>query len=282
MSGRTVGLATWAGLPDLGPDDRLLLGPLAQRGLRPTPVVWSEPAPDPASLDLVVVRSTWDYHHRRNDFLRWAERVGARTRLLNDAATLRWNSDKRYLRELEERGLPVVPTVWDDEISSATGVLRERGWARAVLKPCVSASGEGAVLLEADAPARNEEELGRLRARGAVMLQPFLDGAVEPGERSLVFLDGRFSHAVLRAPKFADGSPLRDGAPLAPSATERDTAGRILAAVQPLPLYARVDLVPVDGTPRLMELELIEPLLYLGAQPGSAEQLAEAIARRLS
>ncbi len=282
MNGRTVGLATWEGLPDLVADDRLVLGPLLERGLRATPVVWSESAPDPAALDLVVIRSTWDYHHRRDAFLRWAENLGRRTRVLNDPATLRWNSDKRYLADLAARGLPVVPTVWGREVDSATATLAEHHWTRAVLKPCVSASGEGATILRADEPERNEMALERLRSRGEVMLQPFLEATVDPGERSLVYLDGRFSHAVLRAPKFADGRTVAEGALLEPSGAELDVAARTLGTVEPMPLYARVDLVAVDGSPHLMELELIEPLLYLAAQPGAAERFAAAIGARLA
>ena len=282
MNGRTVGLATWEGLPDLVADDRLVLGPLLERGLRATPVVWSESAPDPAALDLVVIRSTWDYHHRRDAFLRWSENLGRRTRVLNDPATLRWNSDKRYLADLAARGLPVVPTVWGREVDSATATLAEHRWTRAVLKPCVSASGEGATILRAGEPERNEMALERLRSRGEVMLQPFLEATVDPGERSLVYLDGRFSHAVLRAPKFADRRTVTEGARVEASGVELDVAARTLGTVRPTPLYARVDLVAVDGSPHLMELELIEPLLYLAAQPGAAERFAAAIAARLA
>jgi hypothetical protein len=278
---RTVGLATWEGLPQLGEDDRLLLGPLRDLGIEASPVVWSDDVPDPTRLELVVLRSTWDYHHRRDAFLRWIERVGRATALSNDPSTVRWNHDKHYLADLAARGLPVVPTVWGSEIDSPTATMRQRGWARAVLKPCVSASGEGASVLSESEPLAAEQSFRSLRARGEVMLQPFLDGTLVPGERSLVYLDGRYSHAVVRAPKFHDGPSIVEGTPVLPSAPELAVGERTVASIEPRPLYARVDLVPVDGAPHLMELELIEPLLYLGAHHDAPQRFAQAIAGRL-
>ena len=278
----TVGLATWEGLPGLSADDQRLLAPLRDRGLQPVPVVWSESAPDAARLDLVVVRSTWDYHHRLAEFLAWIDRVGGRTRLWNPPATVRWNSDKRYLQELARRGVATIPTVWSSEFESVTRTLRDRGWDRGVLKPTVSASGYATELVRVDSPEANERTLTRLRTRGELMLQPFVDATLGPGERSLVFLAGRYSHAILRAPKFADRSTIGEGQAHQPSEVERRFADAVLATLKPVPLYARVDLVPLDDGPHLMELELVEPELYFRAGPGSAERLADAIAAQLS
>jgi glutathione synthase/RimK-type ligase-like ATP-grasp enzyme len=278
-----VGLATWSELPDLCADDRLLLDALASDGIPARPAVWNDTALRWERFGLVVLRSTWDYHRRLAEFLGWVDRVAGRTRLLNDPRTVRWNSHKTYLRELERSGIPIVPTVWGSELDSVTDTLEERGWERGVLKPAVSASGEGAHLLRLGDRASNEAAFRELLAKGEVLLQPYLAAVNDPGERSLVFLDGAYSHAVLRAPRFLPGSPLREGAPVEPLDLEREVAVRALAVVEPRPLYARVDLVTgSDGSPRLMELELIEPLLFLGTSPGAAGRLARAIAQRLA
>jgi glutathione synthase/RimK-type ligase-like ATP-grasp enzyme len=278
----TVGLATCSDLPDLDPDDRLLLGALEAAGASAVPAVWSDPEVSWARSDVVVIRSTWDYHRRVDEFLRWVDTVAGSTRLLNDARTVRWNSHKTYLRDLEADGVPIVPTVWLTEGSSVQKVLRQSGWKRAVLKPEVGASGEGTRLLDAEDEAANEVGLAALQKLGEVMLQPYLAAVDDPGERSLVFVDGVYSHAVLRAPKLSRGFLLREGEPVTPSAAERKVAEQALSVLDAAPVYARVDLVPNDrGLPCLMELELIEPLLYLATRPGSAERLSQAILQRL-
>lgn len=277
-----VGLVTSAAFPDLYPDDRLLLEALRSEGVNPEPVIWSDPTVRWERYDAVVLRSTWDYHRRIEEFLAWVDRVAGATRLFNGAPTVRWNSRKTYLRDLEHGGVPTVPTVWGSEVASATEALERRGWNEAVLKPAVSANAEEAHRLRREDREANETVFRRLRASGEVLLQPYLPTVEDPGERSLVFLDGRYSHAVLRSPRLARDSRLRDGEPVVPTRHERDAAVRALAAVCPLPLYARVDLVAdPSGAPRVMELELIEPLLYLATSPGSPARLASALRRRL-
>ena len=278
-----IALVTWEGLPSLDPDDRRLAASLVARGATTVPAVWSDPSILWEEFDVTIVRSTWDYHRRLGEFLAWVDRVGALGRLLNIPATLRWNCDKRYLLDLARAGVRIPPTVWGPEVRSVTETMRERGWREAVVKPTVSASGEGTYRLRVEDGERNEERLRSLRARGDVMLQPYLPGVERPGERSLVFLGGEYSHAVVRRPKLAGATGLEEGAPISPDPAERELAGRAVAAVDPVPVYARVDLVPdLEGVPCVAELELIEPLLYLGAAPGAPDRLAEAILRAVA
>jgi len=276
-----VGLVTWEGLPLLSPDDHQLVESLSRRGVHAGPLVWSDPTVAWAEYDLVVVRSTWDYHRRIAEFLAWLARVDRLTRVFNPARTIRWNSDKTYLRDLDRAGVPTVPTVWGSQVRSVAEALRARGWDRAVLKPSVSANAEGTSLASRETEASNEDAFLRLRGRGEVLIQPYMPGVDDPGEHSLVFLDGRYSHAAVRRPALSPGSVLQDGLPVHPTSAERETAEAAVSATPTPTLYARVDLVADrDGRPHVNELEAIEPALYLGSDPGSADRFASAILRR--
>jgi glutathione synthase/RimK-type ligase-like ATP-grasp enzyme len=278
----TIALATWSELPNLSDDDQLLAASLRGLGARVVPAVWSAPETDWSGFDLVVIRSTWDYYRRIEEFLEWVDRVASKTSLLNPARLLRWNSHKTYLRDLERAGVPVIPTLWGSEIASVTGSLESHGWTEGVLKPAVSAAGVGVHRVSVDRRDENEAALARLRDQGEVLLQPYVPSVEDPGERSLVFLDGEYSHAALKEPKLSGASQIREGDRVAPTADELAVAERAVRATRIRPLYARVDLVPYGpGDPRLMELEVLEPALFLASAPGSADNFAAAVLRRL-
>lgn len=278
-----MALATWAELPALSPDDQLLVGALAAERIVGMPAVWTDGAVPWGRFDLVLVRSTWDYHRRLPEFLTWIDRVDRAGRLMNVASTLRWNCRKTYLRDLERWGIPTVPTVWGTEVDSATPALRDHGWDRAVIKPAVSANADRTFLLRASDKEENEAIFQRLRREGEVLLQPYLASVDGRGERSLVFFEGEFSHAVLRSPRLTPGSPIAEGEPTAVSPAELDLGRRAIGRIDPTPLYGRVDLVEsADQAPLLLELELIEPFLYLASAPGASGQLVRAIRQKLS
>jgi glutathione synthase/RimK-type ligase-like ATP-grasp enzyme len=278
-----VALVTWEGAPGVDADDVPLVGALAGRGHRALAAVWSDPAVDWSSFDLIVIRSAWDYHRRVVEFRKWIDRPEVANRLWNRSATVRWNSDKTYLRDLETRGVAIVPTVWTSAVTSVDEALRTRGWDRAVIKPSVSADGENTHLLDASNRGDHERLYSELRSRGEVLLQPFVEAVVNEGERSLVFLDGAYSHAALRPSRLVPAPNLRGGAPVVPSLAQIEVARHALGAVDEPTLYARVDLVTDgEGVPRLMELELIEPTLFLRSAPMAVERFAAAIDRRSS
>lgn len=269
-----VALATCSALPDLYVDDRLLLGPLADLGVDAAPVVWDDPAEDWSSYDLVVVRSTWDYTRRREEFLDWAWSV---RRLQNPADVLTWNTDKRYLGGLAEAGVPVVPTAYVAPGEAFTPPPYEH-----VVKPTVSA---GARDTRRFAPGEDSTAHARalLEAGRTVMVQPYQRSVDDAGETAVLVLRGELSHGARKAPVLVEG--LSDPhqvaiTPRQPSAAEVEVARTALAAVpcsEPL-LYARVDLVPgPDGSPVLMELEVTEPCLFLAQDPGAASRLAAAV-----
>jgi hypothetical protein len=285
-------LASCAQARGLDDDEPLLLAALADAGPTAAAADWSDPTVDWAAADAVVVRSTWDYASRRDDFLAWARRVEAVTRLHNPAAVLEWNTDKRYLAELASVGLPVVPTAWAAEPGELPAALgRWRG--DVVVKPVVSAGARDTARF---APAGRDTAAAfatRILDGGrAVMVQPYLTRLDGEGETGLVYLDGTYSHAFGKGALLA-GQPLGPGLFAAETITARTASSAqravgdaVLAAVcervGSVPLYARVDLVPADdGAPLVLEVELTEPSLNLPVGDGAAQRLAAAITARL-
>jgi glutathione synthase/RimK-type ligase-like ATP-grasp enzyme len=286
---RRVALATYARLPMLADDDRLLAAALHAAGVDVAPAVWDDPAVDWTSFDLVVVRSCWDYHTRLDDFLGWVDRLErAGTRVENSPAILRWNAEKTYLRDLAARGVAVVPTRWVRAGSDATleAILGEAGWDEVVVKPVVSASATDTWRTTRARAGADAPRFHALAARGGVMVQPFLPMVAAEGEWSLVFLDGAFSHAVLKRPAAGDFRVQHEhggrATAVTPSPVLVRQAGAALAAAPGAPLYARVDGCLIGGRLHVMELELLEPGLFLAHEPQAAARLARAIVRRLA
>ncbi len=287
-----VALVTYSGLPELDPDDRPLAAALAARGLEVGPVLWDDPGFDWSATRMALLRSPWDYYQRFDEFLAWAERAAAVTRLENPLPVVRWNLDKRYLAELAVSGASVVPTVLCERGTRVdlAALLAEQGWQAAVLKPAISADSWEALRVSTGERALGQAHLDRLLPERAMLVQPFLASVEDYGERCLVAIDGELSHAVRKNALTQGGrwAGLPEGAPVAIADDERATATAVLAAAAALtgcarPLYARVDLVRGDdGRPRLLELELAEPTLFVSTSPDGLERLVAAIERRLA
>lgn len=283
-----IALATHAGLPHLSGDDRLLLHALRGRGHDAEPAIWSAPNVDWSRYQAVVVRSCWDYHLRLEEFRSWVDALErADVALWNSPAVLRWNANKGYLRELEAAGVTVVPTRWIDRADPRTLLehLAEAGWAEAVVKPTVSATAYETWRTSAADAGSDEARFRALVTRGEVMLQPFLAEVVEAGEWSLVFLGGAFSHSVLKRPRAGDFRVQQDHGGTAVAAMSDPgivaQARMILHAVPGDWIYARVDGCVVDGCLCLMELEMLEPALFLGTDGQASERLADAVERAM-
>jgi glutathione synthase/RimK-type ligase-like ATP-grasp enzyme len=286
--GPRVALATYAGAPDLAPDDLLLAIALEGAGIRPQAVVWSDRSVDWRTFDAVVIRSCWDYHRRHGEFMAWLDVLDAAgRRVWNATSIVRWNSDKRYLLDLAGRGVATVPTRVVARGSSVpvADVAHAEGWTRFVVKPAVSASAYETHALEPPLADDDRDAIERVVAHGDALVQPFLDEVTTDGELSLVFFDGEFSHAAIKRSRRGDFRVQTEHggtvAPvdLVPAVVER--ARRSLDALDEIPLYARVDGVGDERSFRLMELELIEPNVFLGASTGAADRFATAIAHRL-
>jgi glutathione synthase/RimK-type ligase-like ATP-grasp enzyme len=286
---RAIAIASCAQLPGGDPEDQLLIAALAELGLSATVLAWTDPAVDWSAYQATVIRSTWDYTVRREQFLAWAETV---PRLHNPVEVLRANSDKRYLADLAAAGIPIVPT----EFFAPGEPVRLPAGTEFVVKPSVGAGSMGAGRFPPDtaAPALNHAEA--LQALGrTVLVQPYLADVDAAGETALIFLGGRFSHAARKSALLApDTSYLLDGdelflietiTPRQPTAAELELAERVHAELtealpEPL-LYARIDLLPSPDGPRVLEVELIEPSLFLAHADGAAGRLAAAIADRV-
>ena len=293
----SIALATAAHLPDLTADDRCLLDELRARGARAEPAVWSEPR-DWTTYDAVVIRSCWDSHLRRDEFVAWARRLAeAGVRLLNPAPLIEWNTDKRYLRDLASHGVHVVPTIWVERAPGEPPVLHEllagAGWRDAVVKPAISAGAHHTWRTSAAQAADHQARFAALvrDAAGAVMVQPLMHEVLEEGEWSLVFLGGRYSHAVRKQPAAGDfrvqtehgGRSAADtpSARLVHDASEVVRAAARTTGLAPGEiLYARVDGVVQHGHLVLMELECTEPSLFLDQASGAPARLADALLDR--
>lgn len=286
-----VALATFDPAPAPHPDRDLpvLLAALRAARAEAVAVPWDDPDTDWGRFDLVLIRSTWDYTWRAAEFTTWARRTGAVTRLANPAGVVRWNSDKRYLGELAAAGVPVVPTryVAPGEPAGLPPADGDPG-RDYVVKPT---SGAGARYTARYAPGEHERaltHLARLHGEGfTAMIQPYVTGIDVSGERALQFFGGGLLHASRKRAVLAPGTGYDDAKvahpglePWTPTPAELAVAEAALAAVPGAPelLYARVDLVTGDdGEPRVMELELVEPNLFLFLHPGSLDKVVTAV-----
>jgi len=270
---------TYSGMPDLDADDRLAVDVLTQRGYEVAVAVWDEPAVDWSAAGTVIIRSTWDYNLRHKAFLAWAELVARVAPLYNPLALVRWNIHKSYLSDLASKGVPVVPTLWFEAKSRAS--LRETldgaGWPEAVVKPAIGLSTYG--VRRVSGSAQDQAHLDELLLEHDVMVQPFVKSVQDYGERSLMFMNGTYSHAA-RKTAFQPLLPTGEAGEAPAEATGAEIAVAV-KAMQSLPtpaLYARVDLV-LDAArePLVIECELIEPTLFLSMHPRAAHRFADAI-----
>jgi glutathione synthase/RimK-type ligase-like ATP-grasp enzyme len=277
-----VALATCAEVAEGDEDSPALVRALAARGVEARPAVWDDASVDWTAFDLVVVRSTWDYAERRDVFLAWA---GALPRVLNEVGVLRWNTDKRYLSELERAGVRVAPTHFLEP-----GEPLEAPHRSFVVKPAVSAGARHSARYEPAQAAEARAHVARLHGLGrAVMVQPYLDGVETHGETALVYIGGSYSHSVRKAPLLLPGQPPGEALYLEeqveharPSEAERAVADAALRVAPKGLLYARVDLVTGPEGPLVLEVELTEPSLWLSHAKGAAELFAGAIAEALA
>lgn len=267
-------------------DDELLRTALQRHGLSSVRVDWANPDIDWSRFRCAVFRSTWDYFERRQDFEAWLRHIRTRTRLCNEASLVEWNLDKHYLADLEARGIPIVPSKFIERgaATSLRELLDESGCDEAILKPCVSGAARHTYRVNRDNAPQLEAVMQRLLIDESLILQPFQASVMREGETSLMLFAGNFTHAVRKIPKSGDFRVQDDhGGTVSPhraSDAEIDLARRAIAACPSAPAYGRVDLVRDDrGDFAVMELELIEPELWLRECAPAATAFAAEIAR---
>jgi glutathione synthase/RimK-type ligase-like ATP-grasp enzyme len=272
-----LAIATCESPPVPDSDAERLIPALAERGVEAELVAWTDAGADWTRFDLIWISSTWDYHERLAEFLDWLRRAAEAAPVQNPPVLIEWNVDKRYLRELGEAGVPVIPTVWvEGEGGPAVREAAQHGWSEVIVKPAVDL---GAARLERTDAVGLRAAVERVER--PALVQPFLDSVESEGELSLVYLAGELSHSIRKRP--ADGDfrvqPVHGGRheEIEAPAEATEIGERTLAAIGDrvarargdggrAPLYARVDLIRgPDGGLCLIELELIEPYLFLDA-----------------
>lgn len=264
----------------------LLSAALRDSGADASAVAWDDEGADWGQFDLAVIRSTWDSVHRPGEYLSWVRRTARATTLLNPVPAVEWNIDKTYLRRLQARGVPILPTEW---------LVDGNHWAppahEIVVKPSISGGGRQTARYRPHEGAEAVAHIRRLLGSGqTVMVQPYMASVDFEGEGKLVFVEGELSHAVRVGPLLDAGDGVLERPwekpvsmeQMEPTPAQLRAARNVLAAVRaevPAPLlYARVDLVTAPtGQPLLSEIELVDPSLLLRLVPAAAGRLAEVI-----
>src|SRR5262245_57299199 len=272
-----IALATYERAPDLAPDDQALFSEIARLGMSANAAVWSDAAVEWASFHAVIVRSCWDYHLTIGEFRAWLDRLESSGALVpNSPPLIQWNAVKRYLLDLARRCVTTVPTM---VVSSNRGddvrhVAEAEGWARVVVKPAISASGYETYAIAAPFDDASRALIARVTSTGDALVQPFVPEISRDGEYSFTFIDGVFSHATIkRTARHEFRVQTEHGgsvSPVTPPVALVEQAAHTIEVLPETPLYARVDGIARGNAFLLMELELIEPNLFLEHGAGAA------------
>lgn len=282
---RRVALVTHLGMNALAADDVPLLSELQAIGVASVVVSWDDPEVEWRQFDLVILRSCWNSHLKPTSFLSWLNHLEALgVPILNTAPLLKWNFSKVYLLDLAARGVAIPPTFYVDHRAEETleHILARQRWSDAVFKPVVSASAYATTRVNLFTAALHEQEFLTLRRQGGVLVQEFIPQVIERGELSFVFLGGDFSHAVLKTVAPGDFRVQTDFGGdrrvARPDGKLIGQARNVLELAAPNAAYARVDAIEVEDHLILMELELVDPVLFFGFRPHSESILARLIA----
>ncbi len=269
-------------------EDFLLSNALAKHGFQAKRVDWCDPEIEWPEYRAIVIRTTWDYFHRFDEFTAWLAERQKDSTVLNAPAQLQWNMDKHYLHDLQEKQISIVPTWYLEkgEPYNVEDLLSKLACEEAVLKPCISGAARHTYRLRSDDRQAWERYLAELTQQESMLVQPFQRRIVEEGEITLVAFDGNVTHAVRKVAKAGDFRVQDDHGgtvyPHQPLEEEIEFAERAMRACSPTPVYGRVDIVRSDsGEMQLMELELVEPELWMRFAPESADRFAEAVVSRL-
>lgn len=264
-------------------DDELAVAPLAERGVSVENMSWRRQDIDWDDYDWVIVRSTWDYQSDVDAFLASLAAIDAsRATLANPLEVMKNNVDKRYLAALRDRGVEIVPTEFGSDLNETrlAELIRTAPNGRGVIKPVVSAGSHNTFVVHESLSAAERSAVVVAHANNDWMFQPFVDAVLDPGEYSVFIFDGRIAHTILKTPKAGDfrvqeeyGGDIRG---VTPDAALLAAARQAYAAIDARLLYARIDLIELDGRYCLMEAELIEPSLYLRCDSHSPVAFADA------
>ena len=287
---KRIGFITSSDAPDIATDDRTLVLELEKLNIAGVPAAWDSHDVDWKAFDLLLIRSCWNYHLHPEKFEAWVNSiVRNKVRMANPPGLVLWNMNKYYLKGLMEEGVRIPDSVWlaehDFNPDKLYNILVEKKWDRAVLKPCISASSFRTTIVT---PLNAREEgntIAQHFPKGGMILQKFMDAIPQQGEHSIIFFNGEYSHAVLKQAKAGEFRVQHQfGGTATRASVPREivkVASNIISKLDSVPLYARVDGIATDNNFTLMELELIEPVLFISHVPDAARNFAAHIARLL-
>ena len=265
-------------------EDRLVLDALKRKGLRVHRISWDDSNFDWASTQYVLFRSTWDYFDRYEEFTTWLEKVRYQTLMINPYELISWNLDKHYLRDLQNKGIKITPTQFIEVgiKESLSKIIQQSGWNEVILKPAISGAARHTYRLGATNIEAHEDIFKELIASESMLLQPFQRNILTKGEVAFMIMGGKFTHAILKKAKPGDfrvqdyfGGSIH---PYEATSTEIEFAEKVVDAVLPSPLYARVDAIwDNENQLCISEVEMIEPELWFRENPSAADTLADAI-----
>lgn len=278
-----VGIVTYEKEPTLTADDRPLIDELAAAGASGIPVRWDDRDVDWTSFSSLIIRSCWDYHVRHDEFVRWLDELERdRVAVFNPVSLVRWNMDKRYLRELQAGGISIPDTIWVERGGlSLAGLMRAAGWHDAIVKPAISASATDTWRVSVDDADSRQEHFSELSARTTVLVQRYMTEIATAGEWSLVFIGGVLSHSAIKRPRTGDFRVQKEhggsAEPASPPRAVISGSQQVMDALPIKPLFARIDGVETKRGYVLMEAECIEPDLFLRFRPESRRELVKAL-----
>jgi len=283
MAVSKIAFVTYTSKPDFAPDDLEVVHALNLRGVQVQAIPWDGNFTDWNSFDLVVLRSCWNYHLNLQNFLSWLDKLQSnQINLFNPVSTVCWNLHKKYLAELKRQGVPLPPTQWLTKGATVNlkELLQQKGWNQAVVKPAISATAHNTFVVSPKDVAQHQPIMNQLLDQSDLLIQQFVP-EIEEGEYSLIFFHKKFSHAVLKKPKAGDFRVQDDFggsySSIEPSDRLIKQASSILTHIQDPLLYARVDGVIVNDQFLLMELELIEPVLFFNYAPHAVETFVDLL-----
>ncbi|SNR15372.1 ATP-grasp domain-containing protein [Tenacibaculum jejuense] len=265
-------------------EDDLVQKALEKEGLKVTRLSWDNPDFNWSNTKYVLFRTTWDYFDRFTEFSAWLKTIRQQTKLINSEAIIRWNLDKHYLLDLQKKGIHICESYFIEkgESNSLQEIAAKHNLENFVIKPCISGAGRHTYKITSETIAEYENTFQKLIAEEAFIVQPFQKNIVEKGEISLIIINGKFTHAVLKIAKPGDfrvqddfGGTVHD---YKPTSQEIAFAEKAVLACNELPVYARVDIfTDNDNKLAIAELELIEPELWFRNHPEAAIQLSQTI-----
>jgi hypothetical protein len=281
---KKIAFVTSSVKPDFAGNDVAVVDILRSAGAEVQPLPWDVATAEWNSFDLVVIRSCWNYHHHPEKFIQWIDQMEKqKVKMFNPLKIARWNLHKGYLKDLELKGISLPETIWLNKGSEAhlSSIMNERNWKKAVVKPAISATAFNTFLISREEANQQQQKFEQLLAHADMLFQKFMIEVQEQGEWSLIFFDKKFSHAVIKQPAEKDFRVQNDfGGSVThtnPPAFALKQAEKILNLIEEPLLYARVDGIISENKFVLMELELIEPTLFLEKENGSAKTFAQAM-----